>query len=117
MAGFTISKANSVLTQPNAMREFKTDIINSPEFSGGGIKQADQGKGVDFGETLQSAIDEVNTLQKTADFKMQELATGKSNNIPDVMIAVEKADIAMKLMMSVRNKMIEAYQEVMKMQL
>ena len=47
---------------------------------------------------------------------MQQLATGENKNIPDVMLAVEKADIAMKLMVQVRNKIIEAYQEVMKMQ-
>ena len=56
-------------------------------------------------------------MQKSADIKMQKVATGESNNISEVMIAAEKADIALKLMMSVRNKMIDAYQEIMRMQL
>jgi flagellar hook-basal body complex protein FliE len=47
---------------------------------------------------------------------MEDLATGKAKSIPDVMIAAEKADIGLKLMMQVRNKVIEAYQEIMKMQ-
>jgi flagellar hook-basal body complex protein FliE len=47
---------------------------------------------------------------------MQELATGKSNNIHETMIAAEKADLSLRLMVQVRNKIIEAYQEVMKMQ-
>jgi flagellar hook-basal body complex protein FliE len=47
---------------------------------------------------------------------MQKVASGESTNISEVMIAAERADIALKLMMSVRNKVIDAYQEVMKMQ-
>ncbi len=47
---------------------------------------------------------------------MQNLATGKTDNVADVMIAAEKADIALKVMVQVRNKIIDAYQEVMKMQ-
>lgn len=71
---------------------------------------------VSFAETLQKAVHKVDTLQKIADKKVQELSTGKTTNIPEVMIAVEKADIALKLMVQVRNKVIDAYQEVMKMQ-
>lgn len=69
-----------------------------------------------FAETLKEAVNTVNELQKTADKKMEDLATGKAKSIPDVMVATEKADIALKLMTSVRNKIIAAYQEVMKMQ-
>ena len=47
---------------------------------------------------------------------MEKLATGETKNIPEVMVAAEKADIALKLMVQVRNKMIDAYQEIMKMQ-
>lgn len=69
-----------------------------------------------FADNLKDAISKVNTMQKTADTKVQELVTGQSSNIHETMIAVEKADIALKLMTQVRNKIIDAYQEVMKMQ-
>ncbi len=69
-----------------------------------------------FADTLKEAIGSVNALQKQADTKAQELATGKTDNIQDVMMASEKADIGLRLMVNVRNKIIEAYQEVMKMQ-
>ncbi|OQW50641.1 MAG: hypothetical protein A4S09_00110 [Proteobacteria bacterium SG_bin7] len=69
-----------------------------------------------FAETLKDAIGSVNQLQKTADVQMQKLATGKAESIPDVMIAAEQADIALKLMVQVRNKIIDAYHEIMKMQ-
>ncbi len=70
----------------------------------------------DFVSTLKNAIQSVDTLQKDADIKMQQLATGKNTNIHETMIAAEKADIALRLMVQVRNKIIEAYQEIMRMQ-
>lgn len=72
--------------------------------------------GGSFKDVLRDAIGETNALQKEADVKTQQLATGKTTNIPEVMMSVEKADIALRLMTQVRNKIIEAYQEVMKMQ-
>ena len=69
-----------------------------------------------FADTLKDAINTVDKLQKSADVKMQELATGKSQNIHETMIAAEKAELALKLMVQVRNKVIDAYQDIMKMQ-
>jgi flagellar hook-basal body complex protein FliE len=80
-----------------------------------GVSGAD-GLTSDFASTLKDAIRSADTLQKDADIKMQQLATGKSTNIHETMIATEKADIALRLMVQVRNKIIEAYQEIMKMQ-
>jgi flagellar hook-basal body complex protein FliE len=72
--------------------------------------------GASFADTLNDAIGKVNELQKTADKQMQALATGKTENVADVMVATEKADIALRLMVQVRNKIIDAYSEIMKMQ-
>lgn len=77
---------------------------------------AQESQGVSFGDTLKDAILKVNDLQQTADMKMQQLATGETTDIADVKISAEKADIALRLMTSVRNKMIDAYNEIMKMQ-
>lgn len=71
---------------------------------------------VSFADMLKDAVGKVNTMQKTADTKMEQLATGKTDNIQDVMVATEQADIAMRLMVNIRNKVIDAYQEIMKMQ-
>jgi len=100
---------------------------NSVEISGGQRRVLNQeiaatpslqstGQTGSFAETLGSAIGEVNALQKNADKAIQNLATGRTDNIADVMVQTEQADIALKLMMQVRNKIIDAYQEVMKMQ-
>lgn len=72
--------------------------------------------GTGFAKSLDKAITDVNALQKVSDQKVEDLATGKSSNLHETMISVEKADIALRLMVQVRNKMIDAYQEIMKMQ-
>ena len=72
--------------------------------------------GPSFADTLAQSLDKVNTLQKEADVAIQDFATGDTRNIHETMIAVGKADLAFRLTMQVRNKMVEAYQEVMRLQ-
>ena len=69
-----------------------------------------------FSELLADSIAEVNQLQQDADKAIQRLATGKSKNIHETMLAVEKAEIAFKTMNQIRMKVIDAYKEVMRMQ-
>jgi flagellar hook-basal body complex protein FliE len=69
-----------------------------------------------FGATLKDAINQVNDLSDSSDQKVTELLQGDRQDIHNVMIAVEKADIAFQLMMQVRNKIVNAYQEVSKLQ-
>jgi flagellar hook-basal body complex protein FliE len=69
-----------------------------------------------FGATLKNAINQVNDLSDSSDQKVTELLNGDRSDIHNVMIAVEKADIAFQLMMQVRNKIVNAYQEVSKLQ-
>lgn len=69
-----------------------------------------------FGEIFNQALQGVNQAQKTSDKLTTDLATGKVENIHEVMIAAEKASLSLELTMQVRNKVVEAYQEVMRMQ-
>lgn len=69
-----------------------------------------------FGDVLKESIGEINRLQNEAEKAAKDLALGKAENIHDVMISMEKASVSFRLMMQVRNKIIEAYQEVMRMQ-
>jgi flagellar hook-basal body complex protein FliE len=75
----------------------------------------DTGAEKSFGQFLKASIEEVNRLQGEANHAIEELATGQTKNIHETMIALEKAEISFKLMLQVRNKIIEAYQEVMRM--
>ena len=78
------------------------------------IKPADSGPS--FGETLETAIKEVSNLQTEAGSQAQKLMTGNSHDIHTTMVALQKAEISFQMMMQVRNKIVSAYQEIMKMQ-
>ncbi len=123
MDGFTISNANRFLETGKfpGVGDSKTSTlgIGSSSASGigaGGVPGSLGETQSSFADTLKTAIGNVNELQKTSDAAMQNLATGRTDNVADVMIAAEKSDIALKLMVQVRNKIIDAYQDVMKMQ-
>lgn len=69
-----------------------------------------------FGDILKNMVAETNQSQQTADQAMQQLHSGGEKNLHGAMISMEKADISMRYMIQVRNKAIEAYQEIMRMQ-
>ena len=69
-----------------------------------------------FSEFLQNSVGEVNTMLTTADKKNTDMAVGKTENLHEAMLSFEKADSAFRLLTQVRNKAIEAYQDIMKMQ-
>ena len=71
----------------------------------------------DFGKFLNDALDKLNNVQKDADKATFQLATGEAQDIHNVMIALEKANLSFSLAVEVRNKAINAYQEVMRMQI
>ncbi|AGH96363.1 flagellar hook-basal body complex protein FliE [Pseudobdellovibrio exovorus] len=106
MDGLTISNANRFLETGSL--DSKSIKIDSAPTAGT--------SGPSFADTLKEAVGNVNQLHLDADRKAQELATGKTDDIAGVMIATEKADIALRTMVQVRNKIIDAYQEIMRMQ-
>ncbi|BBE30992.1 flagellar hook-basal body complex protein FliE [Tepiditoga spiralis] len=71
----------------------------------------------DFSKMLKDAIDEVNSLQKNADTKAADYASGKITDVHQVIIAAEKASLSLKLTSEVTNKIVEAYKEITRMQL
>jgi flagellar hook-basal body complex protein FliE len=80
-----------------------------------------QGLGVEkgagsFGDMLKDAISTVNNLQKQSDQEIQKIMTGESQDLHTTVIAMQKADISFQMMMQVRNKIVQAYQEIMRTQ-
>ena len=65
-----------------------------------------------FKDFLVKSIGEVNSMQQAADSAVEKLVSGEEVNPAEVLTAVQKADIAFRLMMQMRNKMVQAYQEV-----
>lgn len=75
-----------------------------------------QNLGNKFAAALKDSLSEVNQAQLTADQAAQQIAAGESKNLHGAMIKMEEADISLRLMVQVRNKAVEAYQEIMRMQ-
>ena len=77
-------------------------------------KQTETGK--DFQALLKENINKVNNLQLESNQLTEDFALGKTDNIHQVMIAGEKAETSMKLTLAVQNKVIDAYKEIMRLQ-
>lgn len=120
MEGFTVKNANQFLNSGSYLDQRSLKVDNSSldkvKDLNGTVSGDSQVAGKSFAETLNDAVKSVNDLQKTSDKAAQDLATGKTDNVADVMIAAEKADIALRVMVQVRNKIVDAYNEIMKMQ-
>lgn len=69
-----------------------------------------------FGDLFKKAVESVNAMQHEAGRLEEAVANGQNVNIHQAVIAGEKAGLSFKLLMQVRNKMVEAYQEIMRMQ-
>ena len=65
-----------------------------------------------FKNLLLESLDHVNSMQKDADLAVQQLVTGGDANPAEVLTAVQKADLSFRMMMQVRNKLMQAYQEI-----
>jgi len=74
------------------------------------------GSGGSFADALKKSFEQVNEHQAQADQAIRELVAGRNKNIHETMLAIERADSSLKLMMQVRNKVLDAYREVMRMQ-
>ncbi len=78
--------------------------------------QETQVEGQSFKETLHSITKDFNNIQQNAEDVAQKLVTGEIENIHQVMVAMEEANTSFRLMMEMRNKIMDAYKEIMKMQ-
>jgi flagellar hook-basal body complex protein FliE len=85
-----------------------------PQIEKGITEKADFTKAV---KTIGQFVSEVDDLQQSSDMSIKDLLAGKNNDITSVVSAVAKADISFKLLVGVRNKLIEAYKQTMNMQL
>ncbi|MFA7236634.1 MAG: flagellar hook-basal body complex protein FliE [Phycisphaeraceae bacterium] len=71
-----------------------------------------EASGPSFKQVLMQNIEQVNQLQQDAEKAIEDLATGRRDDVSSVMIAKEKADMAFKMLLQVRNKLMDAYSEI-----
>jgi flagellar hook-basal body complex protein FliE len=98
--------------------EIKTISLNNSILTSGELnlnsKLQDRNK---FSSFLNAALNKVNRLQVESDEYKKLLVTGDVDNLHDVTIAAEKANISLQLTLGIRNKVVEAYREIMRMQI
>lgn len=78
------------------------------------INAPEEKPGETFSNVLQKALSDVNTDQLKAEQSIQDYISGKETSLHSTLISLEKADISFKLMMQVRGKLMEAYQQIMR---
>lgn len=78
----------------------------------GGFREGNQ-----FADVLGNMIEKTNNIQQEAELSARKFAVGESEGVHDTMIALEKADLSFRLLMQVRNKVMDAYQELTRMQI
>lgn len=90
-------------------------IENLPQVSLGNSEEVKQKGATGFAEVIKDAIAKAGRLEREADESIIDLLQGK-DDIGQTMVALQKADISMRLVLAIRNKVIEAYRELMHMQ-
>lgn len=98
----------------DAIRAIGSAGSNGPVRS---IQKPSETNGPNFKETLASFLKDVNSMQNQADVSIQKMVTGEITDVHQVMNAAEEAKTAFNMMMEMRNKVMTAYDEVMRMRL
>jgi len=112
MSGIRISPEAQNRYEQKVTEEMSLNGMPSPEAHG-----LSPGSGNTFSDVLRKSVENVNQFQVEADQAVKEMVAGRNKNIHETMLAVERADVSLKLMMQVRNKIIDAYKEIMRMQI
>ena len=90
--------------------------LTGPQMPGQSASKADKAAGEgDFKRFFLDSIQEVNRLQSEAELARVDLATGKSENVAEVFTAIKKAELAFQTLMQIRNKLMDAYEEIKQM--
>ncbi len=94
----------SIIRQPLMIPRNQTQGTPTPDSAGKKIVSS-----------FQEMFDEVNTKHLKAEKMVTEMVAGKNKDISGTMIAMEKADVSGRMLMAVRNKIVNAYEEIMRM--
>ena len=111
-----MAPTNPLSLQPLPLREGRAQPSAPPRAFG--LHQPRDGEAApsrSFLDTLRDSIQQVNQLQAQADEAISDLVTGEETDVARTMIAVQKANLSFQMMAQVRNKIVQAYQDVMRM--
>lgn len=95
------------------MTPISSSLPIAPPVSGGIAPSANaEAAGQPFKNILLEALDQVNSMQSEANEAVEQLVTGGDVNPAEVLTTLQKADMSFRLMMQIRNKLVQAYQEI-----
>lgn len=94
-----------------------TDFQALPQIKPNAAIKKDTIKENSFGEAMKKFLNDVNNDQHAAAQKVQEIITGQSQNLAEAMTAIEESRLSFQLMLEIRNKLVESYQEINRMQI
>lgn len=103
----------SILSLSNNPLYFPNQVTENKSASGNSLNN----KGTSFSEIMNQKIEEANSLQKEADKLTEKFLVGEPVEIHQMLIAMEKADLALRETVEIRNKLIDAYKEIERMQI
>ncbi len=91
--------------------------LNVGQVGGGAARPTAAPGGTSFAEVLKDSIGEVSRLQQDATKAVEDLATGRTEDVTGVMTAMEKSDLAFKTLLAIRAKLMDAYEEIKSIQI
>jgi len=103
------------MPDPLSIHGLQPGIPVSPAGAPGQSRPTTGPDGKSFSDLLLDSLDQVNRLQQEAAAGVEKVVTGETDNLAEVLTAVRKADVAFSMLMEMRNKLVEAYQEVQQM--
>lgn len=123
MANLNVENLSNIVQSGNTEQLFGNGAASefrvAREMEAQGMEPAAESAGSSghsFVEMLKDSVNKVNEMQAQSDTAIGELVAGRSKNIHETMLAIERADSSLKLAMQVRNKVLDAYREIMRMQ-
>ncbi len=120
MANLTVENLNNVIQSGDVSKMFTGSMEGisrgGPSVEGSQAGGSTPGAGKTFSDILTDSMEKVNLYQHESDTAIKELVAGRNKNIHETMLTIERADTSLKLMMQVRNKILDAYREIMRMQ-
>ena len=119
MSNFDIGRLGSVTGSGTTnvgdrFREMHERSLENHVSETGGTSETGSTKS--FGDFIKELANDANSAQLQADSKMKDVAAGRNKDLHGAVLAMEKADVQFRLLSQVRNKVIEAYREIMRMQ-
>ena len=116
VSAFRQSSPVTDLDQSGSLSQLTARNVEKPVDLSSSFSPAAGVQAPSFSDVLTRTVGEVNTTMQTAETEKARVMSGETNNLHQAMLSIQEANVAFSLMTEVRNKLVESYQEIMRMQ-